>query len=181
MIRRPPRSTLSSSSAASDVYKRQVVILMRACDRGKSEARGTRSAEGAPCEDRVVVHARSNALTWYPKFSALDPLGNVCSVCSVRQRLHDFIRPLTVLCLGDGPRRRRRACTFLYPAHIFHYAAVGTLVELSWKHAHGPGRAVLGASWVRDILRNLKHRAFLTNAPRSRAPGGLRVARGPVS
>jgi hypothetical protein len=62
-----------------------------------------------------------------------------------------------------------------YPAHIFHYAAVGTLVELSWKHAHGPGRAVLGASWVRDILRNLKHRAFLTNAPRSRAPGGLRV------
>src|SRR5664279_6599105 len=27
MIRRPPRSTLSSSSAASDVYKRQVNIL----------------------------------------------------------------------------------------------------------------------------------------------------------
>ena len=27
MIRRPPRSTLSSSSAASDVYKRQAYIL----------------------------------------------------------------------------------------------------------------------------------------------------------
>src|SRR5664279_2421942 len=27
MIRRPPRSTLSSSSAASDVYKRQVVAV----------------------------------------------------------------------------------------------------------------------------------------------------------
>src|SRR5664279_5876391 len=27
MIRRPPRSTLSSSSAASDVYKRQVLVL----------------------------------------------------------------------------------------------------------------------------------------------------------
>ena len=26
MIRRPPRSTLSSSSAASDVYKRQVIL-----------------------------------------------------------------------------------------------------------------------------------------------------------
>src|SRR5664279_4886348 len=26
MIRRPPRSTLSSSSAASDVYKRQVIV-----------------------------------------------------------------------------------------------------------------------------------------------------------
>src|SRR5664279_6430225 len=29
MIRRPPRSTLSSSSAASDVYKRQVVKSLR--------------------------------------------------------------------------------------------------------------------------------------------------------
>ena len=28
MIRRPPRSTLSSSSAASDVYKRQVDVLV---------------------------------------------------------------------------------------------------------------------------------------------------------
>src|SRR5674536_199447 len=27
MIRRPPRSTLSSSSAASDVYKRQVILI----------------------------------------------------------------------------------------------------------------------------------------------------------
>ena len=32
-----------------------VVIQMRACDRGKSEARGARSAEGAPCKDRFVV------------------------------------------------------------------------------------------------------------------------------
>src|SRR5664280_3855749 len=28
MIRRPPRSTLSSSSAASDVYKRQVLVAL---------------------------------------------------------------------------------------------------------------------------------------------------------
>ena len=99
-----------------------------------------------------------------------------CLLCLLSApALARVIRPLTALCLGVGPRWRRRVCTFLYPAHIFHYAAVGTLVELSWKHAHGPGRAVLGASWVRDILRNLKHRAFLTNAPRSRAPGGLRV------
>ena len=31
MIRRPPRSTLSSSSAASDVYKRQLQILLNEC------------------------------------------------------------------------------------------------------------------------------------------------------
>ena len=41
-----------------------VVIPMRACDRGKSESRGTHSAEGAPCEGWLVVRARSNALTW---------------------------------------------------------------------------------------------------------------------
>ena len=40
-----------------------VVIPMRACDRGKSEARGARSAEGAPCEGRFVVRVRSCALT----------------------------------------------------------------------------------------------------------------------
>ena len=32
MIRRPPRSTLSSSSAASDVYKRQVLLGGNCCD-----------------------------------------------------------------------------------------------------------------------------------------------------
>ena len=40
-----------------------VVIPMHACDRGKSEARGARSPEGAPCEGRFVVHVESSALT----------------------------------------------------------------------------------------------------------------------
>ena len=35
MIRRPPRSTQSSSSAASDVYKRQVVYCLEETDNGK--------------------------------------------------------------------------------------------------------------------------------------------------
>ena len=34
MIRRPPRSTLSSSSAASDVYKRQMIAVMQFGDWG---------------------------------------------------------------------------------------------------------------------------------------------------
>jgi len=41
-----------------------VVIPMCACHRGKSEARGTRIAEGAPCEGWLVVRVRSFALTW---------------------------------------------------------------------------------------------------------------------
>ena len=40
-----------------------VVISMRACDRGKSEALGTRSAEGVPCEGWLVVRVRGSALT----------------------------------------------------------------------------------------------------------------------
>eukprot|EP00658_Telonema_sp_P-2_P048309 TRINITY_DN36754_c0_g1_i2.p1 TRINITY_DN36754_c0_g1~~TRINITY_DN36754_c0_g1_i2.p1 ORF type:complete len:113 (+),score=32.30 TRINITY_DN36754_c0_g1_i2:126-464(+) len=34
MIRRPPRSTLSSSSAASDVYKRQLPAWVHPCELG---------------------------------------------------------------------------------------------------------------------------------------------------
>src|SRR5664279_5567039 len=36
MIRRPPRSTLSSSSAASDVYKRQVTALLYVFPEGRN-------------------------------------------------------------------------------------------------------------------------------------------------
>ena len=35
MIRRPPRSTLDRSSAASDVYKRQVLALYESARRGE--------------------------------------------------------------------------------------------------------------------------------------------------
>ena len=46
MIRRPPRSTLSPSSAASDVYKRQVIAVL---------SRAVYSREA--CEARVMVGA----------------------------------------------------------------------------------------------------------------------------
>src|SRR5664279_5156191 len=49
MIRRPPRSTLSSSSAASDVYKRQVRIPpVRVADRSERPP--------APGREFTVVH-----------------------------------------------------------------------------------------------------------------------------
>eukprot|EP00658_Telonema_sp_P-2_P003216 TRINITY_DN11181_c0_g1_i1.p2 TRINITY_DN11181_c0_g1~~TRINITY_DN11181_c0_g1_i1.p2 ORF type:complete len:158 (+),score=29.46 TRINITY_DN11181_c0_g1_i1:126-599(+) len=43
MIRRPPRSTLSSSSAASDVYKRQVEDVGIAVGQALCDALGTRT------------------------------------------------------------------------------------------------------------------------------------------
>src|SRR5665648_9447 len=39
MIRRPPRSTLSSSSAASDVYKRQVLELVELTEKANVRAK----------------------------------------------------------------------------------------------------------------------------------------------
>ena len=41
MIRRPPRSTLDRSSAASDVYKRQILCPV---DQSSTSARGLRNA-----------------------------------------------------------------------------------------------------------------------------------------
>src|SRR5680860_1069699 len=50
MIRRPPRSTQSRSSAASDVYKRQLFVVRRLCPAwlpkiGRPEARRVRSQD----------------------------------------------------------------------------------------------------------------------------------------
>src|SRR5664279_6215001 len=51
MIRRPPRSTLSSSSAASDVYKRQV-------ERECAVIRSRPTVNGSPAGDRQGVPAQ---------------------------------------------------------------------------------------------------------------------------
>src|SRR5664280_3865079 len=55
MIRRPPRSTLSSSSAASDVYKRQAHVLV--VERMGHEAGDAREA---PVGERELAHAVSS-------------------------------------------------------------------------------------------------------------------------
>src|SRR5664280_3806554 len=60
MIRRPPRSTLSSSSAASDVYKRQVRRRCRTVSRLDRPARGARNEEDDVCE-RPVRRRRSRS------------------------------------------------------------------------------------------------------------------------
>ena len=66
-----------------------VVILMRTCDRGKSETRGTRSVEGAPCEGCLVVRVRSTALTHRPLVvGMIDAIPNypVCRTLSRHNR-----------------------------------------------------------------------------------------------
>src|SRR5664279_6447425 len=62
MIRRPPRSTLSSSSAASDVYKRQVKTSAERCGVAGSTAfrwrhRFLRAVSGGVVKLRGIVEA----------------------------------------------------------------------------------------------------------------------------
>src|SRR5664279_2604101 len=66
MIRRPPRSTLSSSSAASDVYKRQIPTASRACSRCCAPCCRPRStgARMTPEADPAVVWT---PLAWLPE------------------------------------------------------------------------------------------------------------------
>ena len=59
MIRRPPRSTLDRSSAASDVYKRQE----RPTAVGDEGAAVARQAEGADPEQAVTAEALEEELS----------------------------------------------------------------------------------------------------------------------
>ena len=54
-----------------------------------------------------------------------------CLLCLLRATaLTQILHPPTARCLGDGLRLGTLCVHAPYPAHIFHYAAVGALVEL---------------------------------------------------
>jgi hypothetical protein len=65
-----------------------VVKPMRVCRRGKSVACGTPCAEGASLRGTACGTCKELSSNMVAEVSALDPLRNVCSVCSVRQRVH---------------------------------------------------------------------------------------------
>eukprot|EP00658_Telonema_sp_P-2_P059520 TRINITY_DN4851_c0_g2_i5.p1 TRINITY_DN4851_c0_g2~~TRINITY_DN4851_c0_g2_i5.p1 ORF type:complete len:130 (+),score=28.70 TRINITY_DN4851_c0_g2_i5:92-481(+) len=62
MIRRPPRSTLSSSSAASDVYKRQSFMC------GRSRAAGTMASYSTAVRNQlnVPLAPQTDGSQWTP-------------------------------------------------------------------------------------------------------------------
>src|SRR5664279_3799472 len=97
MIRRPPRSTLSSSSAASDVYKRQVI--------GQSWLQGVHGVDEVHGEDggqmskaQSPVSARRRVMAWVALGSAA-LLGLAVAVLLVRHAL-DLILCLVGLALA---------------------------------------------------------------------------------
>ena len=71
MIRRPPRSTLDRSSAASDVYKRQEVVLARE-DGARRDVRTHRQAKRNGALDGAVVHHLSLIHISEPHETVLD-------------------------------------------------------------------------------------------------------------
>src|SRR5664279_659545 len=69
MIRRPPRSTLSSSSAASDVYKRQLETRVRAITSKRAEDPCHEHSPVAPFGEGNDPTEVSLALTRYFPYS----------------------------------------------------------------------------------------------------------------
>src|SRR5674536_380765 len=69
MIRRPPRSTLSSSSAASDVYKRQRLIAARKAQINAS-LRPPRGVDVSPPQRATTATAPTHSSTYEAGASA---------------------------------------------------------------------------------------------------------------
>src|SRR5674536_55220 len=111
MIRRPPRSTLSSSSAASDVYKRQLLESLR-----ERQGRGGLTRRGPPGlthgHGRVpgrfekrgsLCHALSRGvLVERPLARRLEAIGNT---------IHEAHETLNLPRLGTGERLRVEVAT----------------------------------------------------------------------
>src|SRR5664280_3847991 len=76
MIRRPPRSTLSSSSAASDVYKRQNTGSIYIADSGNATIRRIQVSNGGVTT--IAGQPGTSSVTFQdPSSVAVDSSGNI--------------------------------------------------------------------------------------------------------
>eukprot|EP00658_Telonema_sp_P-2_P037132 TRINITY_DN26737_c0_g1_i6.p1 TRINITY_DN26737_c0_g1~~TRINITY_DN26737_c0_g1_i6.p1 ORF type:complete len:522 (+),score=87.48 TRINITY_DN26737_c0_g1_i6:123-1688(+) len=102
MIRRPPRSTLSSSSAASDVYKRQcphrAAFVLEYCDGGTLRTFLESDCGGKPIPPRVA------SALFFPVLLGLDVLHHDFGV------LHRDIKPENILLCRDDSGVNARGC-----------------------------------------------------------------------
>src|SRR5664279_6505002 len=105
MIRRPPRSTLSSSSAASDVYKRQVLAPGVGRARAGDDASEARVREDIdPGERSLPLVLEDDDVLAAVTREAAEPV-----LHDERRRLDRRLRPLVgwLLVRHDGDRMRR--------------------------------------------------------------------------
>src|SRR5678815_3803405 len=116
MIRRPPRSTLDRSSAASDVYKRQVLSTARArtevAMRGSGDAgpqgytgkvdlaavSAATAEERAPAVRRLVAEARAGVAA-----ALAAGEGGVACAARMSDALDGIVQALHDACTRDAP------------------------------------------------------------------------------
>eukprot|EP00658_Telonema_sp_P-2_P077897 TRINITY_DN7162_c0_g1_i6.p1 TRINITY_DN7162_c0_g1~~TRINITY_DN7162_c0_g1_i6.p1 ORF type:complete len:434 (+),score=82.78 TRINITY_DN7162_c0_g1_i6:92-1393(+) len=105
MIRRPPRSTLSSSSAASDVYKRQVKgsAYQRFCPSSTPTPGQGYASDGAVTVNQACGHGSICAVTALTEVPALDG-ETLETVESPRAFNGSLGRPQTPFPPGAGPQ-----------------------------------------------------------------------------
>src|SRR5664279_1335118 len=129
MIRRPPRSTLSSSSAASDVYKRQGLELVHDPARRRREDMSVTPLRDRPVHAHVgadhphIAHELNGRKHPMPAGSRREREG--CSFAS-QQRRHAATRSDTVLptphcegrASGPGPPAEQTAVSTSCPARL---------------------------------------------------------------
>src|SRR5664279_1777804 len=103
MIRRPPRSTLSSSSAASDVYKRQV-FGFESDHNDVVRAEGVTTSEyiSKPCGTEGTVQRWEK-----PSANRAEPLQNQCRTQSYNTDRHSKC-PISRPCLPRTSARPNR-------------------------------------------------------------------------
>eukprot|EP00656_Telonema_subtile_P037860 TRINITY_DN4227_c0_g1_i1.p1 TRINITY_DN4227_c0_g1~~TRINITY_DN4227_c0_g1_i1.p1 ORF type:complete len:217 (-),score=59.76 TRINITY_DN4227_c0_g1_i1:222-872(-) len=95
MIRRPPRSTLSSSSAASDVYKRQVSTQStgngpRTMGCGGSNEQDAKRAEAARINASELLTLKMiQPMEWSVQAHALDTVRTLLGMCATQLGLEE--------------------------------------------------------------------------------------------
>ena len=115
MIRRPPRSTLDRSSAASDVYKRQATRLTGIVSRG-----------GSILAKWCLAHHKENFL-----YTNFEEICEIMKSYDVSFSLGDGLRPGSIADANDA-------------AQFGELETLGELTKIAWKHdvqtmIEGPG------------------------------------------
>src|SRR5665648_1281207 len=104
MIRRPPRSTLSSSSAASDVYKRQQLMLGKNVSEIDPKQKAVKMSDGTMEEyDKLVIATGSES--FIPELKGIEKKGvfairNLENINEIRSYIEEGVKQAAIL--GSG-------------------------------------------------------------------------------
>ena len=115
MIRRPPRSTLSSSSAASDVYKRQIHLLSCVCG-SSPRAQGSSRREARAIPSLSAMSTCRSSSTSTTSTSAIAAFSQVTPILIFREAqrargIKDAKEYVSAVVSALGKRKANHECT----------------------------------------------------------------------